>query len=278
MTKIFEVRAKVGPVLPLLIVVGMGVTDPIGVFEPGAAWAESHSGGGIGPGAGSGKGERSDGGHDEDHDDSHDEGHDDGHDDGREPKSGKGEHADDGHDGGGEGHDPIGGERAGQADGDKGTRGGGPVWSKEGIPEVELGRLNVVRSPDTVLDRAFEEAKASFSPSVAAFYAQDLDTMISSLSLDWDNVTFIDSPLQNLALLRDSLDGQSVLSTVGIDTDVRTLQAVFLGTASDKTVPISRDTVLAVTTILGQPMDHATAETVARAAEKIRIAILAGHG
>ena len=53
---------------------------------------------------------------------------------------------------------------------------------------------------------------------------------------------------------------------------------MFLGTASDKTVPISSDTVVAVTTILGTPITGSEAEELAEDAEEIRIAILAGHG
>ena len=83
---------------------------------------------------------------------------------------------------------------------------------------------------------------------------------------------------RNDALLKDSLDGQSVLSQVGITTDVRTLQAVFLGTASDKEIPITEDTALAISVILGQPLSAAEARALASDAEKIRAAILAGHG
>ena len=269
-------RLMSGTCMTFLIAAGLLLAGPQWGSGPSKAWAESHSGGGMGPKAGSGGG-HDDGGHDDGHDDDgHDDGgHDDGgHDDDHEGGKGKGGHDDDD----ASGHDAIGGKRAGQKEGGKGTRGGGPVWSKEGIPEVELGRLNVARSPDKVLDRAFEEAKASFSASVAEFYDQDLDQMVSALSLNWDGVSFIDSPLQNLALLRDSLDGTSALSEVGIDTNVRTLQAAFLGTASDKEIPITANTVIAISTILGQPMEAPSAEALARDAEKIRIAILAGHG
>ena len=153
-----------------------------------------------------------------------------------------------------------------------------PVWAQEGIPEVELGRLNVARSPEQVLDRAYTEALSSFTPEVAAFYNLDLAAMERELSTNWDNVQFIDSPLQNLALMRDALDGQSVLQQVGITTDNGTLLAVFLGTASDKAVPVTTETALAVSTILDQPLTAADAEALAEDAERIRQAILAGHG
>ncbi|MBI1416072.1 MAG: hypothetical protein GC146_02510 [Limimaricola sp.] len=178
---------------------------------------------------------------------------------------------------GGPGEDSDGkGPQAG-AQGDNG--GGKPIWAQEGIPEVELGRLNVARSPGAVLDRAYEEALASLTPEMASFYSLSEDDMIMQLSTAFDTVSYIDSPLQNLALLKDALDGSSVLNTVpGISNNTDLLQAVFLGTASDKTVPISPDTVTAVTTILGTPVTGAAAVALAIEAEKIRIAILAGHG
>jgi len=54
--------------------------------------------------------------------------------------------------------------------------------------------------------------------------------------------------------------------------------AVFLGVASDKTVPITTETVIAVTTILGYPITGDDAEDLAKDAEAVRIAVLAGHG
>ena len=228
-----------------------------------AAQAQTHgSGGGSGgPGAG--------GGHDDGHDDTD-------HGDEHQP-GGKGRRDDASGEGAGGGRGQAGSGEGGRHAGRDG-RSGLPVWAREGIPEVELGRLNVARSPDRVLDRAFDEAKSTFSAETARFYQMDLDTMIVELSLNWDNVDFIDSPLQNLALLRDALDGESVLRQVGITTDVADLQAVFLGTASDKEIPITAETALAISTILGLPLTQAEAEALARDAEAVRIAILAGHG
>ncbi|HEY8594833.1 MAG TPA: hypothetical protein VIL84_06290 [Devosiaceae bacterium] len=158
------------------------------------------------------------------------------------------------------------------------TGGGKPVWAQEGIPEVELGRLSVARSPDQVLDRAFDEAVASISPDMVDFYNMSLDEAVFELSTNWDNVTLIDSPLQNLALLKDALDGTSVLTSKGVTNDVDTLMAIFLGVASDKLIDVSPETVVAVTTILGTPVTGDDAVALAKAAEEIRIAVLAGHG
>lgn len=127
--------------------------------------------------------------------------------------------------------------------------------------------------------RAYDEALATISPAMVDFYNQSLDQMIYDLSINWDTVSIIDSPLQNLALLEDALDGNlAALNALGITNDVETLMASFLGTASDKTVPITTDTVIAVTTILGAPVTGAEAQALAADAESVRVAILAGHG
>jgi hypothetical protein len=78
--------------------------------------------------------------------------------------------------------------------------------------------------------------------------------------------------------MRDALDGTSVLVTSGISRDNDALLAVFLGTASDKSVPITADTALAVSTILGQPLSRDEAAALAEDAERIRQAIVQGHG
>jgi hypothetical protein len=164
-----------------------------------------------------------------------------------------------------------------QAGGPSSSGGGKPVWAQEGIPEVELGRLSVARSPAKVLDRSLAEALANVTPELVNFYNLSLQEAISKLSLDWNNVAIYDSPLQSLALLRDILaDGK--ISVPGVTNDNETLMALTLGIASDKTVPISVNTVIAVTTILGYPMSLEQAAALAADAEAIRIAVLAGHG
>lgn len=164
-----------------------------------------------------------------------------------------------------------------QAGGPSDTGGGKPVWAQEGIPEVELGRLSVARSPEKVLDRSLAEAISTVSPEIVAFYNLSLSDAITKLSLDWDNVTLYDSPLQSLALLRDLLEtGQTALP--GVSNTDATLEALFLGVASDKTIPITPDTVVAVTTILGFPVTGDAAAALAADAEAVRIAVLAGHG
>lgn len=250
-------------VLAVLSVVAAGAVIAPPLLHSMTAHAESHStegeGGHSGGGKGGNAGKGGSAGHDsESHDDS--EGHDSG-----SVIKGKGSK---GGNSGAEGD----GKKGKGTSGNAGTR---PAWAKEGIPEVELGRLNVARSPDQVLSRAYAEAMATYTPQMAEFYKLSLNDMVQELSLNWDNVAIIDSPLQNLAMLKETLNGTRVLG--GINS-ADTLMAAFLGTASDKTVPISTNTVIAITTILGTPVSGAPASKLAQEAETIRIAILAGHG
>ena len=166
----------------------------------------------------------------------------------------------------------------GQSDDDDDARGGRPPWAQEGIPEVELGRLNVVRSPDRVIDQALAEALKTFTPEMASFYNQSLDQIIAALETDFENQTLVDSPLQNLGLLRDALDGSSDLAALGVTSSVNTLIPVFLGAAADKNLEITPETAYAVTYILGFELTAAQSVLLADEADAVRQAILTGHG
>ena len=243
---------------------------------PGAASAQEHgSGGGGGQGQGPGSsGGGGSGGHDDGHEDG---GHEDGgHEDGGHTGGGQsdGEGQSGGHLGTGSGGQGQGGEPHGaQGEG----AGGSPPWSSEGIPEIELGRLNVARSPSRVIDRAYAEALAQL-PSMAGFYNLSLSGMIAQLQTNWENLAIIDSPLQNLPLFRDALDGQIDLSAYGISNDRTTLMAVFVGVASDKNIPVTSETVQALSIIMDMPLSPSEAAAIAAAAESIRQAIVIGHG
>ena len=220
------------------------VTGSVALAQEGG-----HGGGSGGQGKGGGGHSGGSSGHsDSDHDDGDDSGHDEseGHS-SKSGKQGKGGATVSGR--GGPGADSEGkGPRAGTAGG---SQGGRPVWAKEGIPEVELGRLNVARSPDRILDKAVAEEVANLTAEEIDFYSLKLDEMIDVLSTNFDNVSMIDSPVANLGLLKDVLDGTSVLAEKGVQNTPEVLAAVFLGSASDKTVEISPETAYAVSKILG---------------------------
>ena len=239
-----------------------------------------HGGGGGGGGHSGGSGGHDDGGHDDGHDDG---GHDDGHDDGgheeSEGHSGKGgpqgKRGEAAKGKGGPGADSEGkGPRAGRAGN---STGGKPVWAQEGIPDVELGRLNVARAPGRVLEKAMAEEVANLTDAEIAFYSLSLPEMIDKLTNDFDNVSRIDSPVANLGLLKDVMDGTSVLTSEGVVNDPEVLAAVFLGSASDKTVEITAETAYAVSVILGYELSEAQSEALAKDAEDVREAILEGH-
>ncbi len=127
---------------------------------------------------------------------------------------------------------------------------------------VELGRLNVGRSPLTVLSTRYEEA-------LAAINAADSVTLDASgrLLLTTDGVTkTIDAPLENLALYVELLNTGTitgVTDTTKFATNIQYLvdgtktstdlvsAASFLAAASDKTSTLTIDKVVDMNTILG---------------------------
>lgn len=243
---------KSASVIALGVVLATGALIAPTPMGPTMAWADEDGEGGQGNQGGGGQGQGGQG-------------------QGGQGQGGQGQ----GQGQGGPGDDSEGqGPRAGQGSEGAGTR---PPWSSEGLPEVELGRLNVARSPGHVLDRAYDEAMLTLA-DMADFYNLSINEMITELSLNWDDLTILDSPLQNLAIFRDALDGGVDLSAYGITNDNFTIMAVTLAVASDKTQPITPDTVYALSVIFDMPMSEADATALATAADAIRIAVLAGHG
>ena len=267
----------------LAIAAAMSIALPMAFpTETGTFAFAQHGGGGGGGGQGKGGGGHSGGSSgqsdsDHDHDDSDQIDHD--HDDSEGHSSGSGMKGKGGSAARGQGSpgaDADGkGPRAGSPGG---SQGGRPVWAKEGIPEVELGRLNVARSPDRILAKAAAEEVWNLTDEKITFYSLSLDEMVTTLKANFDNVSMIDSPVANLGLLRDVLDGTSILSDKGVVNSPEVLAAVFLGTASDKTIEISPETAYAVSKILGFELGEAQSEALANDAENIREAILEGHG
>ncbi|AKJ67543.1 hypothetical protein PATSB16_12780 [Pandoraea thiooxydans] len=179
-----------------------------------------------------------------------------------------------------------------------GTQGGKPAWAQEGIPsDLELGRLNVARAPSHVLDRSLADALSSMQP---AFYNQvlaiadnasltmdqkvaALQTLVKSTFTD-TSIVMVDSPLQNLALYKDMLSTGQIVSASGTyDANTATrsllLAAVFIGTASDKTLPVSTATVDAVNKIMSLTLPAGVSDAdLGAAAEAVRAAIAEAHG
>ncbi|MXN65602.1 hypothetical protein GR183_11875 [Stappia sp. GBMRC 2046] len=155
---------------------------------------------------------------------------------------------------------------------------GQPVWADEGIPEVELGRLNVARAPGNILDRARQELVSGDYPSeITEYYNKTAEELADLLASDWDLYSsyIVDSPLENLAIFRDAINGITTLPGVTVDID---LIAITLGLASDKNVIVTEDTVTAMITILGQDPADFDIATIAEKADDVRAAALEGHG
>jgi hypothetical protein len=138
---------------------------------------------------------------------------------------------------------------------------------------ANLGRLSVVQLPEHVLERARLEALAMMDAKRRAFYNQSLSKMVETLSRNQDDTAFYVSPLQNVALLRDVLDGNTSLSKVGVTNKAATLSAAFLGMAADRTTPISTETVMAVSAAFDKPISRKEAAALASDADRIRQAV-----
>lgn len=127
--------------------------------------------------------------------------------------------------------------------------------------EVELGRLSVGRSPDQVLAAQYEEAVNSIN--TAASVSLDASGRIVITATDGTQST-IDSPLENLALYYEllttgtlsgvdatKLGSLSYLADGNLTAQDLSLAASFFAAASDKTIPVSVDSIEYMNTILG---------------------------
>lgn len=171
------------------------------------------------------------------------------------------------------------GPNAGQPSGE--DRGGKPAWAQEGIPVVDLGRLSVIRSPDQVLDQALAEVITTFNPDLVPLYEMNADAFGDYVLAHWSDEGFaiIDSPLQNLALLEELWqEGDTSLPGVDPASNLE-LAAILIGTASDKTLPVSYDTVLALAIIVGaDDLSQSDIQYIATEAEAVRVDVATAHG
>jgi hypothetical protein len=127
--------------------------------------------------------------------------------------------------------------------------------------EVDLGRLNVARAPEKVLDHSLVEALSKLASATEV-------TLDPSGRLVADGVT-IDSPLENLALFKaivstpavdgiitltatGSVDGQDVTYSFAISADQAGLvAAAAIAAASDKTGTLTPDEVMYIADFFG---------------------------
>ena len=171
------------------------------------------------------------------------------------------------------------GRGGGRAVRDEVTGSGRPLWAAGGIPKVELGRLNVARAPSQVLDRARLEAIAETAGSVPPIFAMNATDAAAVLSKDSETVARLHSPLQNLALYRELMVFGSIGELNVHPASRLDLAAILLGSAANRELPVSGDTVKAVNTLLGLiELPAGERDELAGKADAIRSALVAGHG
>jgi len=190
--------------------------------------------------------------------------------------------------------------------GDTSTRGTRPVWAKEGVT-VELGRLNVVRAPQSVRDRQLAEALATATktPEAMAVYSWSIDKFAAELTKD---TVRVDAPLANLsmyqAFIKELAKNPSATSitinSVKKETKLpvsytfnltggasaTSVLGIMLGSAADKDVTkiggLNAEVVRSVNLILGVTADFEkaglTTTAVGSAAETARATISTVHG
>lgn len=141
------------------------------------------------------------------------------------------------------------------------------------VQEVELGRLNVARAPDTVAARAYDEALATLAAAteIQLDAAGRLEALIDG---EWKT---IDSPLENLAIyislmddghiegLEDnSLVAQAFPNLVDNQFDTTDVQwaATFLAAAADKVGTVTLDEAMYLNNIIGVEIDESDLATL----------------
>lgn len=121
--------------------------------------------------------------------------------------------------------------------------------------EVDFGRTSVVRSPDSVLEQALEEATAKLATAQCLSLDPAGRPVTTSMVDDEVLSAAIDSPLENLAiywqLLRTGYLGDAANPIVLPDPDILTTAARGFGAAADKTGEVTVDQIVYTNQIMG---------------------------
>ncbi|MGB5586673.1 MAG: hypothetical protein WBN78_02795, partial [Gammaproteobacteria bacterium] len=124
--------------------------------------------------------------------------------------------------------------------------------------EVDFGRINEVRSPDTVFEAQLEDAMLRLATAGCIGLDPAGRPVYSSL-IDGEVVTAtIDSPLQNLAMYRQYMLDGSLGDTVSLPADWLDSAARAIGAALDKSGEASMDMLVYMNQILGLTEPEAT--------------------
>lgn len=148
---------------------------------------------------------------------------------------------------------------------------GKPNWAGKEL--TDIGRMNVIKSPDSVLQRAI--ANLEYDPATqAALYSMTAADFAAALLAAGNLDALIDSPVANLALLSDYWDGTVALAGVTPASFVD-FSGILIGTAADKTSPVTTEQVEALAAITGVTVNAAA---IADAAKTVQDAIVDIHG
>lgn len=153
---------------------------------------------------------------------------------------------------------------------------------------VEMGRLNVAKSPSKVIDKADKDALVTLFATPALYQLTSLDAVILAIKSGvlpgtTTPIVRIDSPLQNLGLYKDLLTDSKLVSAAGTEFSGLSnldLLAIFIGGASDKAgAAVSPDTITNLNIIFGltDKMSATDVATVAAGAAAVQAAILEAH-
>jgi hypothetical protein len=158
-------------------------------------------------------------------------------------------------------------------------RGRRPVWAGLDFPEVELGRLNVSRAPTRVLDHARILAAEDLPGEAGTLYGLSAEEAATLLRESFESVERLHSPVQNLALYRELMTFGEIEFFDFPAASQLDLAAIFLASASERSKPITEDTVRALNMILGLvELDSADRQVLASKAEIVRAGMEVGHG
>ena len=184
--------------------------------------------------------------------------------------AGSGQGSGHGGQGAGKGSEGKGGQGKGAG---TGSSGGKPNWAGQEL--VDIGRLNVIRSPDMVLDRALTNLLAEIGAINLDLYSKSAEDFAAALTT---LEGLIDSPLQNLALLEDYWTEQKSPLPGVTPAGYVDYSGILIGVAIDKTMTPTKEIVLALATIVGVKMDEEMAQDIADAAIVVQTKVVELHG
>jgi len=130
-----------------------------------------------------------------------------------------------------------------------------------------------------VFDRQLAEALLALADPATETLKFYTYSVADIKELDLDVVARLDSPLANLAILKVLLTDGSLKVGDTTLTPTTDLLGILLGSASDKYIPITPDTVYAIFKILtkAEPAADLNLVEIATAANDIRVEIMTDH-